>query len=140
MIRALFVSAVFLSLAASADLAPLPPPTPVPEPAAPAAAPAQPAVAPAEARPEAAAQPAEADADEPTPADGGPSTTFKAADPSKFKEDLKGVPFMVAAYGAIWAILFVYIVVLVRRTKSLEGEVSALRQDLHRAQGASSPK
>ncbi len=80
-----------------------------------------------------AASVAAAQAPAPT-ADEAPSTTFRAADPSKFKEDLDGVPFMVGAYAAIWAVLFGYVVLLVRRSKSLEGEVAALRADLAKAQ------
>jgi len=40
--------------------------------------------------------------------------------------------FLFAAYAAVWALLFVYIVVLSRRNRALEKEIEELRELLQR--------
>lgn len=42
--------------------------------------------------------------------------------------------FLFAAYTAVWIMLFLYILVLSRRNRSLEKEIEELRELLQRAQ------
>ncbi len=60
-------------------------------------------------------------------------SSFQAADPSKFKENLDGLPFLVGSYAAIWIALFGFVVLVHRRAGKLEGEVQRLREDIARA-------
>ena len=102
---AVLALALLLPLGASADVPVAPKPQPVPV--------AAPAV----------------DAAEDT---GTQKSAFEAADPSKLKENLEPIPFLVAAYLVIWAALFGYIVIVHRRAVKLEREVLALRADIER--------
>ena len=45
---------------------------------------------------------------------------------------MENLNFLFAAYTAVWALLFVYIVVLSRRNRALEREIEELRQLLRR--------
>jgi CcmD family protein len=54
--------------------------------------------------------------------------------PSLQHEDhMENLTFLFAAYTAVWALLFVYVVVLSRRNRALEREIEELRQLLQRA-------
>ncbi len=71
-----------------------------------------------------------------------PAGAFESADPSMFKEDLSGIPFLVGAYALIWLVLLVYVFLLRRRTDAVVKEVAALRAQIDaatRAAGARSP-
>ncbi len=45
---------------------------------------------------------------------------------------MENLSFLFAAYAAVWALLFVYVVVLSRRNRALEREIEELRQLLQR--------
>ena len=45
---------------------------------------------------------------------------------------MENLNFLFAAYAAVWALLFVYVVVLSRRNRALEREIEELRQLLQR--------
>jgi CcmD family protein len=45
---------------------------------------------------------------------------------------MENLSFLFAAYAAVWALLFVYVVVLARRNRALEREIEELRQLLQR--------
>jgi CcmD family protein len=45
---------------------------------------------------------------------------------------MENLNFLFAAYAAVWALLFVYVVVLSRRNRALEREIDELRQLLQR--------
>ena len=47
---------------------------------------------------------------------------------------MENLSFLFAAYTAVWALLFVYVVVLSRRNRALEREIEELRQLLQRGQ------
>ena len=47
---------------------------------------------------------------------------------------MENLSFLFAAYAAVWALLFVYVVVLSRRNRALEREIEELRQLLQRRQ------
>ena len=47
---------------------------------------------------------------------------------------MENLSFLFAAYAAVWALLFVYVVVLSRRNRALEREIEELRQLLQRGQ------
>jgi CcmD family protein len=64
------------------------------------------------------------------PGTGTPELNFEAADPSAFKEDLSGIPFMVGAYMVIWLGLFGYLFLIHKRTQTVQGEIAQLRQAL----------
>jgi len=75
-------------------------------------------------------------------AQGRPAGAFESADPSMFKEDLSGIPFLVAAYSLIWLVLLVYVFLLRRRTDAVVREVASLRAQIDaaaRAQSGVSP-
>ena len=59
-------------------------------------------------------------------------TTFEAADPeySKHKENLSGIPFMVASYLIVWAGLFAYLVSVKKRNNAVHTEIEELKQAL----------
>jgi CcmD family protein len=46
---------------------------------------------------------------------------------------MANLTFLFAAYTAVWALLFLYILVLSRRSRSLEKEIEELRELLRRA-------
>ena len=48
------------------------------------------------------------------------------------REIVTNLNFLFAAYTAVWVLLFLYVLVLSRRSRSLEKEVEELRQLLHR--------
>ncbi|MEC8025070.1 MAG: CcmD family protein [Myxococcota bacterium] len=56
-------------------------------------------------------------------------TEFEAADLTKHKEDLSGIPFMVGAYMVIWSGLFAYLYSVRKRN----GQVSAQLEELRAA-------
>jgi hypothetical protein len=58
------------------------------------------------------------------------STEFQAADLSKHKEDLSGIPFMVGAYMIIWGGLFVYLRSIQKRTDQVGSQVRELQAAL----------
>ena len=66
-------------------------------------------------------------------AQGRPAGAFEAADPSNFKEDLSGIPFLVGAYALIWLVLMVYVFLLRRRTDNVVKEVALLRAQIEAA-------
>ena len=47
---------------------------------------------------------------------------------------MENLSFLFAAYTAVWALLFGYVVVLSRRNRSLEREIEELRHLLQRGQ------
>jgi CcmD family protein len=49
---------------------------------------------------------------------------------------MENLSFLFAAYTAVWALLFVYVVILSRRNRSLEREIEELRQLLQRGRKA----
>jgi CcmD family protein len=49
---------------------------------------------------------------------------------------MENLSFLFAAYTAVWALLFVYVVILSRRNRSLEREIDQLRQLLQRGRKA----
>jgi CcmD family protein len=49
---------------------------------------------------------------------------------------MENLSFLFAAYTAVWALLFVYVVILSRRNRSLEREIDELRQLLQRGRKA----
>jgi CcmD family protein len=46
---------------------------------------------------------------------------------------MENLNFLFAAYTAVWALLFVYVVTLSRRNRTLEREIEELRQLLQRS-------
>ena len=58
------------------------------------------------------------------------STEFQAADLSKHKEDLSGIPFMVGAYMIIWSGLFLYIYSMHKRTGQVSTQLAELQAAL----------
>ena len=59
---------------------------------------------------------------------GTPTVEFQAADLSKHKEDLSGIPLMVGAYMVIWSGLFLYLFALQKRTNHTLNEVAELKR------------
>lgn len=47
---------------------------------------------------------------------------------------MKNLDFLFAAYTAVWVLLFLYVLVLSRRSRTLEREIEELRQLLRRQQ------
>ena len=69
-------------------------------------------------------------ADEPSAEAARASTEFQAADLSKHREDLSGIPFMVGAYMIIWAGLFGYLYSVRKRNGQVAEQVAELAQVL----------
>jgi CcmD family protein len=54
--------------------------------------------------------------------------------PLEGENGMENLNFLFAAYAAVWALLFFYILVLSRRNRALEKEIEELRQLLQRGQ------
>jgi len=54
-------------------------------------------------------------------------TEFQAADLSKHKEELSGIPFMVGAYMIIWSGLFAYLYSMQKRTRHVSSQLAELK-------------
>jgi CcmD family protein len=52
---------------------------------------------------------------------------------------MSNLGFLFAAYTAVWVLLFLYMVVLARRNRTLEREIEDLRELLQKRAGSSRP-
>lgn len=64
--------------------------------------------------------------------EGTETSAWQEGDPSKYKENIDSIPYLVAAYAVIWAGLFLYLYSLQKRQSVVDADIAELREQLKR--------